>query len=77
MPVTQTTTCTKRTVDRWYSPDAWGVWGAPDPNPVDPGPYLDGETVECRACGETVAVTHRITNRRETGTQYVGNLAAH
>lgn len=73
----RTTTCTQKTASRWCSPDPFGVWGPRDPNPVDPGPYKDGETVKCRVCGATVAVTHRITNRRETGTQYVGDLAEH
>ena len=74
---TQTTTCTARTIDRWHQPDPWGVWGEPNPNPVDPGPFRDGEAVECRRCGKAVPVTHRITSRRETGTQYVGDLAEH
>jgi hypothetical protein len=73
----QTTTCTEKTASRWHSPDPFGVWGERDPNPVDPGPYRDGETIECRTCGATVVVTHRITNKRATGTQYVGDLAAH
>lgn len=72
----QTTTCTEKTVSRWHAPDPFGVWGEPS-NPEDPGPYREGETVECRACGSIVVVTHRITNERETGTQYVGNLAEH
>ena len=62
------------TVSRWWSPDPMGVG---DTNPVDPGPYRDGETIECPGCGASVAVTHRITNERETGTQYVGDLAEH
>jgi hypothetical protein len=74
MSDTQTTTCTQKTVSRWHSPD---LFGEPNPNPVDPGPYQEGETVECRACGTEVAVTHRITNQRETGVQYVGDLAEH
>lgn len=76
MSAQATTTCTRKTVDRWHQPDPWGAYGEPNPNPVDPGPWREGETVRCR-CGQTVAVTHRITNQRETGTQYVGNLAAH
>jgi hypothetical protein len=76
MSDTQTTTCTRKTVDRWCQPDPSGLFGEPNPTPEDPGPWKDGETVVCR-CGAEVEVTHRITNQRETGTQYVGDLAAH
>lgn len=76
---TQTATCTRSggTVSRWHQTDRAGVWPQAEPVPLDPGPYRDGETTECPACGQDVAVTHRITNERETGTQYVGNLAEH
>jgi hypothetical protein len=73
---TDPTTCTRSTVARWHQPDPLGVWGGPA-NPPDPGPWMPGETVECPGCGATVAVTHRITNDRSTGTQYVGSLAEH
>lgn len=76
MSSTQIGTCTQRTVSRWHQPDTWGVWAALDSQAADPGPYREGETVPCR-CGSTVAVTHRTTTRRETGTQYIGDLSAH
>lgn len=70
MADTQITTCTEKTISRWHTSDPQDI------DQTDPGLYQDGETVECR-CGATVAVTHRITNERTAGTQYVGNLAAH
>lgn len=72
-----TTTCPRSggTVDRWTQPvdpcNAAGDWTD------DPGPFREGETAECPGCGAAVAVTHRVTNDRSSGTQYVGNLAEH
>lgn len=77
MSDTQTTACAGTTVSRWNQTDRWGVWGSPDQAPADPGPYREGETAACHNCGRDVPVAHRSTNERETGTQYVGTLAAH
>lgn len=76
MSDTQTATCTRspRTVSRWYQPDPWDTFQS---NPVDPGPWRDGETTECPSCHAVVTVVHRITNERSAGTQYVGNLYKH
>lgn len=68
--------CSRGTVARWYQPGPLGFQSEPAAAP-DPGPWMPGETAECPACGTVVAVTHRITNHRSSGTQYVGNLAEH
>ncbi|MEV7675051.1 hypothetical protein [Streptomyces sp. NPDC088752] len=62
------------TVSRWMEFNGWDVT---DTFGADSGPYQEGETETCRECGTDVSVTHKATTERETGTQYVGTLAAH
>lgn len=73
--------CPAAVVDRWYQPDPVGYTptGAEStaPRPSDPGPWTSGEKAVCKFCGTEQPVVHRITNQRSSGTQYVGDVAAH
>lgn len=63
------------TVSRWH--EGATLLYMPDPTASDPGPYIDGETVECSGCGANVPVTPIADHVRSVGRQYVARLAAH